>query len=261
MSMYGTDQHHHTLTVLVENKSGVLARVASLFSRRGYNIFSWPSPLRRSPVQPHHHRRRRGVGPLDQIMKQLDKLDPGGVDHRARPGPVEGARAAARHGGGGSRVTGPGHPARRVFEGRSWTSPGAPHGDAGRRPHETRRLRGPGEGYGSWRCSGPAAWRCLCWTGRSPRPTGRRHGTHHREGRLRKMATLYYEKDADAGLIGNRKVAVIGYGSQGHAHALNLAESGVDVRVGSARARRPGPRRPRPACGCCRWPMRRPRPT
>ncbi len=46
------------------------------------------------------------------------------------------------------------------------------------------------------------------------------------------MATLYYEKDADAGLIGNRKVAVIGYGSQGHAHALNLSESGVDVRVG-----------------------------
>ena len=46
------------------------------------------------------------------------------------------------------------------------------------------------------------------------------------------MATLYYEKDADAALIGNRKVAVIGYGSQGHAHALNLSESGVDVRVG-----------------------------
>jgi ketol-acid reductoisomerase len=46
------------------------------------------------------------------------------------------------------------------------------------------------------------------------------------------MAKLYYEKDADAGLIRGRKVAVIGYGSQGHAHALNLAESGVDVRVG-----------------------------
>ena len=46
------------------------------------------------------------------------------------------------------------------------------------------------------------------------------------------MATLYYEKDADPGLIRNRKVAVIGYGSQGHAHALNLSESGVDVRVG-----------------------------
>ena len=46
------------------------------------------------------------------------------------------------------------------------------------------------------------------------------------------MAKLYYESDADASLIQGRKVAVIGYGSQGHAHALNLAESGVDVRVG-----------------------------
>ena len=46
------------------------------------------------------------------------------------------------------------------------------------------------------------------------------------------MATAYYEKDADPSLIASRKVAVIGYGSQGHAHARNLADSGVDVRVG-----------------------------
>ena len=46
------------------------------------------------------------------------------------------------------------------------------------------------------------------------------------------MANVYYEKDADRGLIADRKVAVIGYGSQGHAHALNLKDSGVDVRVG-----------------------------
>ena len=46
------------------------------------------------------------------------------------------------------------------------------------------------------------------------------------------MATLYYEKDAPLELIQKRKVAVIGYGSQGHAHALNLRDSGVDVRVG-----------------------------
>jgi ketol-acid reductoisomerase len=46
------------------------------------------------------------------------------------------------------------------------------------------------------------------------------------------MATIYYEKDADPGLITGKKVAVIGYGSQGHAHALNLHDSGVDVRVG-----------------------------
>jgi ketol-acid reductoisomerase len=46
------------------------------------------------------------------------------------------------------------------------------------------------------------------------------------------MATVYYEKDADPGLIAGRKVAIVGYGSQGHAHALNLRDSGVDVRVG-----------------------------
>jgi ketol-acid reductoisomerase len=45
------------------------------------------------------------------------------------------------------------------------------------------------------------------------------------------MATLYYESDADPSLIAGRKVAILGYGSQGHAHALNLMESGVDVRV------------------------------
>lgn len=46
------------------------------------------------------------------------------------------------------------------------------------------------------------------------------------------MAEIRYDKDADLNLIKAKKVAIIGYGSQGHAHALNLKESGVDVRVG-----------------------------
>ncbi|MFP3883172.1 MAG: ketol-acid reductoisomerase [Actinomycetota bacterium] len=46
------------------------------------------------------------------------------------------------------------------------------------------------------------------------------------------MATIYYDKDCDPDLIKQGKVAVIGYGSQGHAHARNLSESGVDVVVG-----------------------------
>jgi ketol-acid reductoisomerase len=46
------------------------------------------------------------------------------------------------------------------------------------------------------------------------------------------VATIYYEKDADRSLIAGRKVAVLGYGSQGHAQSLNLKDSGVDVRVG-----------------------------
>ena len=48
------------------------------------------------------------------------------------------------------------------------------------------------------------------------------------------MAEMFYDDDADLSVIQERKVAVIGYGSQGHAHALNLRESGVDVRVGLA---------------------------
>src|SRR6476660_7796469 len=45
-------------------------------------------------------------------------------------------------------------------------------------------------------------------------------------------AKMFYDNDADLALIRAKKVAVLGYGSQGHAHALNLKDSGVDVRVG-----------------------------
>ena len=48
------------------------------------------------------------------------------------------------------------------------------------------------------------------------------------------MATQYHDEDADLSIIQSKKVAVIGYGSQGHAHALSLRDSGVDVRVGLA---------------------------
>ena len=46
------------------------------------------------------------------------------------------------------------------------------------------------------------------------------------------MAEIYYDDDADLSLVQDRTVAVLGYGSQGHAHALSLRDSGVDVRVG-----------------------------
>ncbi|MHB8437555.1 MAG: acetolactate synthase small subunit [Acidimicrobiales bacterium] len=66
---------HHILTVTVENKSGVLARVASLFSRRGFNIFS----LAVAPTDDERFSRITIVvdvesAPLDQIIRQLDKL-------------------------------------------------------------------------------------------------------------------------------------------------------------------------------------------
>lgn len=46
------------------------------------------------------------------------------------------------------------------------------------------------------------------------------------------MANIYYDKDADMALLEGKKIAIIGYGSQGHAHALNLRDSGCDIVVG-----------------------------
>ena len=46
------------------------------------------------------------------------------------------------------------------------------------------------------------------------------------------MTQLFYDSDADLSLLNNKTLAIIGYGSQGHAHALNLKDSGVDVIVG-----------------------------
>jgi len=77
MTVYGADKRHHTLTVVVENKSGVLARVAGLFSRRGYNIYS----LAVAPTDDERFSRITIVvdvesSPLEQIIHQLDKLVP-----------------------------------------------------------------------------------------------------------------------------------------------------------------------------------------
>ena len=54
------------------------------------------------------------------------------------------------------------------------------------------------------------------------------------EARNPMTARMYYDQDADAAALEGKTVAVIGYGSQGHAHALNLRDSGVDVVVGLA---------------------------
>jgi ketol-acid reductoisomerase len=61
------------------------------------------------------------------------------------------------------------------------------------------------------------------------------------------MAQLFYDSDADLSLLNGKTVAIVGYGSQGHAHALNLKDSGVHVVVGlyegsrsSAKAREDG---------------------
>ena len=56
------------------------------------------------------------------------------------------------------------------------------------------------------------------------------------------MAEMFYDDDADLSIIQGKKVAVIGYGSQGHAHSLSLRGSGVDVRVGLAEGSKSRPK-------------------
>ena len=76
------------------------------------------------------------------------------------------------------------------------------------------------------------------------------------------MATLYYESDADPSLIAGRKVAILGYGSQGHAHALNLHGVGRGRPGRAARGElEPAQGRGGRAARHCRWPRPPPRPT
>jgi ketol-acid reductoisomerase len=56
------------------------------------------------------------------------------------------------------------------------------------------------------------------------------------------MATVYYEKDANRADIQDKVIGIIGYGSQGHAHALNLKDSGFNVVVGLTKGVRVGPK-------------------
>src|SRR5215207_9533268 len=98
---------------------------------------------------------------------------------------------------------------------------------------------------------GPAAWRwragvemgarrCYRAKGRIPISTFPIPCSRSNAGAARaalapekiQMTTMFYDKDADLALIRAKKVAVLGFGSQGHAHALNLKDSGVQVRVG-----------------------------
>src|SRR5712675_1665947 len=66
------------------------------------------------------------------------------------------------------------------------------------------------------------------WRRMPPAPGGRRQTESPEEI----MTKLFYDADADVARLNGRRVAIIGYGSQGHAHALNLRDSGVDVVVG-----------------------------
>jgi ketol-acid reductoisomerase len=63
-------------------------------------------------------------------------------------------------------------------------------------------------------------------------------------------AKIYYDQDADLSLLRGKKIAIIGYGSQGHAHALNLKDSGQDVVVGLYKGSKSWPKAEKEGSGC-----------
>ena len=259
----------HTLSVLVENKPGVLARIAGLFSRRSFNIHS----LAVGPTEHPEVSRMTIVvnvedSPLEQVTKQLNKLvevikvvelDSAASVNRELL--LVKVRADAE-------TRGQVLDAVQLFKARvvdvapdavSIEITGNPDKLAGFlklvEPFGIRELvqsgmvaLGRGSRSISERTARPVPIPAPAAVGRRRRPRtipSRRHPAplpdtdnaplHHpdppNEGEP-PVAEMFYDDDADLGLIQGKNVAVIGYGSQGHAHALSLRDSGVDVRVG-----------------------------
>ena len=239
----------HTLSVLVENKPGVLARIASLFARRGFNIDS----LAVGPTEYPEVSRMTIVvnvedNPLEQVTKQLNKLinvlkivelDPASsvsrelllvkvkADAQTRSQVLEvvqlfrakvidvAADAVTIEATGGTekidallRVLEPFGIKELVQSGMVAVGRGSrsitDRTLAPRRPHRLRLL--------------DRTFTML----RNP----------DTKERTSVPVEIFYDDDTDLSIIQSRHVAVLGYGSQGHAHALSLRDSGVDVRVG-----------------------------
>ena len=247
---------HHILTVTVENKPGVLSRVAGLFSRRAFNIVS----LAVSPTDDERFSRMTIVvdaesAPLEQVVKQLNKLIP--VIKITEVAPAEGVerelmlvivKAAAETRSQVTELT-------AIFEAKivdvgyeamtimvvgepekldAFSDLVKPFGIVELQrtgPHRAAEAR-PGidpaalgqDRPGLISVSVPAPIDDTIAVPSMLRPSTRRI--------LSMPATVYYDNDADTGLIADKLVAILGYGSQGHAHALNLKDSGIDVVVG-----------------------------
>ena len=224
------DPMRHILSILVENEAGALSRISGLFSARGYNIES----LTVAPTEDATMSRMTIVtvgsdDVVEQITKQLNKLvevvkviDLTDGNHIERELMLVKVRAAGKDRDEMKRLA-------DIFRGRildvtdkSYTIELTGHRlEARRLPAGDRAGRDPGDG----------AHRRV---GHRPRRTHTAGLTKEREATMK----VYYDKDADLSLIKGKKVTIVGYGSQGHAHAQNLNDSGVKVTVGLAPGRR-----------------------
>ena len=266
----------HTLSILVQNHAGVLSRVAALFTRRGYNIESiavgaTDDPrIARMTIVVEGDRREveqitKNVHKLIEVIKVTDLTYEDMVDRELalikvtadshnrseilqivdifRAKIVDVSEKSVDHRSDGGRGQG-------RCDDQHATAPR--HQGAG--PHRQDRdgARGQARAGGTPRrpgLRGRPEWQDEPFVGCKGGPFERSKGlplggpyrplpnTISTEG-TKSMAKMYYDSDADLGYLEGKKVAVIGYGSQGHAHAQNLRDSGIDVIV----ANRPGQR-------------------
>ncbi len=223
----------HIISVLLENEAGALSRVVGLFSARGYNI----ETLTVAPTEdPTLSRMTIVTGGSDDVIEQITKhlnrlievvkvVDLTEGQHIERELMLMKVRAVGKEREELKRTA-------DIFRGRiidvtekSYTIELTGAADEARRVHRGDRSRGDPR-------DGPH--RRVRHRPRRTHPEGlslgcmRSNAQHGTEERMK----VYYDKDADLSLIKGRKVAIIGYGSQGHAHAQNLKDSGGDVVVG-----------------------------
>ena len=248
----------HTLSVLVEDKPGVLTRVAGLFSARGFNIDS----LAVGPTETEGLSRMTIVvnvesKPLEQVTKQLNKLinvikilehDSGSAVERelmlAKVRAKGDARARIMEIAEVFRVSivdvtkttltveASGKPEKLEALRELLSEYGIVElSRTGRIALVPRGPRDQGEGRAPGREGGGGRGRVgMDRRGRVASPTIRTEGLATAKGT--QMATIYHEQDTDVSALAGQKIAVLGFGSQGHAHAQNLKDSGHDVRVG-----------------------------
>ena len=235
----------HILSILVENEAGALSRVAGLFSARGYNIESLTVAPTEDPTMSRMTIVTAGSDDvIEQITKQLNKLvdvvkvvDLSEGNHIERELMLVKVRAAGKDREEMKRIA-------DIFRGRiidvtdksytiELTGTGSKldaflHGDrAGRDPRDRAHRR---VGHRARRADTAGSERQRVAVREQPRLASHRRSTSIQLRRT--TMKVYYDKDADLSLIKGKKVTIVGYGSQGHAHAQNLNDSGVKVTVG-----------------------------
>ena len=217
----------HTLSVLVEDKPGALMRISSMFARRGYNIESLAvGPTERQNVSRIVLRVDCEQHSLEQIEKQMHKLV-----NVLRVSELESGQAVERE---LALITVSAAPAQRAELLSLADVLGVRVADVGPNAIVFEVVGAPEQIDTFEELVRPHGIKELARTGRiglARASVGRSAPSNSSTTSERKptVATIYNGGNVD---LLSGKVAILGFGSQGHAHALNLHESGVDVMVG-----------------------------